>query len=803
MGRANPLATACATHYRRLVGEQLDGVYRSSEQRMTDRTWVAGVAGDWLAPGNWLPDGVPQPGDQLTIVSGAPTISQGAITAETIRLLGSVTLNVVSVTFKPGPDGPAIISVRGAVETPTEATILSKGTTSFTGKILVEAVGGGSLTILSAGDGSTGNFILGENGLILVTQESLISFAGIRVTNNGLVQVEGVASIESGVDFLGKGIIEIDSGGKLSVDGTLGAGQKLLLADGTGDVAIGDVDLFHARVGLTDYGGNRFFLGDVSAKSASYEDGELTLYRHKNQKGAIEAELSVALINPASLTWQPRSEQTLSAKDFAFAPDGSGGTVMTYAPRGPTYLEASLPVPIVAETGSTVSLKVLLKQAFGAKKADFDGMTLLPAKPLDGTGDFWGQVAFNGIDPVRSGWIVNGEAITEATKVRRGDEVSFLVGNSIAFPPELRVQVTETSKGRNAEYVDYSLWAVDPAVVELVRAPGYTPGKPLPADVVTSAESFQHVYGRVFNTELCNWIADNVAAAGGAPMPLPDQFLEPGSNVEGGFWRIAYRGSDSESPVIDWNTLVQPGDIVRLEWATTGAGHTTTVLAVSQDGTLEVYDNIDVIDGEHHIGSHDDVAYWKKTDPAGITIYRLDPNGQYLIDGTKRAERLQGSVFDDLIHGQRGADRLVGSIGNDELHGDRGRDVLRGGAGDDLLFGGKLQDKLSGGPGANIFAYTSIAQSKPAASLRDTILSFANDRDRIDLSAIDVKLAAEGKQPLHFIGEVEFTGEPGELIYIGSGDFVVVEADLNGDAVADFAIKVMGTANLGAGDFIL
>ena len=89
---------------------------------------------------------------------------------------------------------------------------------------------------------------------------------------------------------------------------------------------------------------------------------------------------------------------------------------------------------------------------------------------------------------------------------------------------------------------------------------------------------------------------------------------------------------------------------------------------------LEVYDNIDIIDNEHHIGIHDDVAYWQKTDPAGITIYRLDPDGQYLIDGTKLPERLQGSVFDDLIHARQGADRVSGSIGHDELYGGNGAD---------------------------------------------------------------------------------------------------------------------------------
>lgn len=806
---------------------------------MTDRNWGSGVVGDWRDPANWTPVGIPAPGDQLTIASGAPTIDGGRVTGETIRILGSMALTAIHVTFEPSAAAPMIVAIRGGVETLTEAAILSQGTTSFTGRILVEAVGGGSLTIDAGSNGGEANFILESGGLILVTQESLLALTGEHFTNNGLIQVEGVATAAEGLELIGKGIIEIDSGGSFDIDGTIGPGQKLLLADGTGTVSIGDIDDFHAKIGLTEYGGNRFYLDDVRVKSASYEDGELTLYRNKNQKGAIEADLSVRLINPADLAWQPASEQTLAANDFNFASDGAGGTVMTYAPRGPSYLQASLPVPVVAETGSTVSLKSLFLQAFGTKTPNFEGITLLPAKPLTATGDFWGQKAVNGIDPLRSGWIVNGEVITEATKVRRGDEVSFLVGNSIAFPPELRVQVTEASKGRKAEYIDYSLWAVDPAVVALVQASGYTPGKPLPANVVKAAESFQDVYGRVFNTELCNWIADNVAAAAGAPMPLPDQYLEPGLNVEGGFWRIAYRGSDSETPVIDWNTLVQPGDIVRLEWDNTGAGHTTTVLAVNQDGTIEVYDNIDIIDGEHHIGIHDEVAYWQKTDPAGITIYRLDPDGQYLINGTTLPERLQGSVFDDLIHARGGADRVAGSTGDDEihggygadrvsggagndaihggrgtdrvtggpgsdaLHGGHGVDRLRGGAGDDVLTGGRHGDNLDGGTGADVFAYTAIVESKPQAGARDTIFGFDEAVDRIDLSAINAKLLTKGHTPLEFRGDAPFTGAPGELVWSDFGEYVLVQADRNGDGLADFAIKLLGPEALTADNFLL
>lgn len=788
---------------------------------MTDRTWVEGAVGGWRDGANWSPLGVPAPGDLVTIASGAPTIEGGKITAETIRLLGPVTLSAVGVTFDSSASGAMIIAVRGDAETPTEATILSRGTTSYLGRILVEATGGGSLTIDAGSDGQTANFVIEHGGLVLVTQESLLALDGENVTNNGLVQVEGVLDTDAGLDLIGNGIIEIDSGGRIDFAGTVGKGQKVLLSDGTGDVTIGALDAFHAKIGLTQYGGNRFFLEDVRAKSAEYEDGTLTLYSGRNEKGTVAAELPVRLINPADLAWQPRYEQTLSAKDFTFESDGDGGTVMTYAPRGPNYLEASLPVPIVAETGSTITLASMFKQAFGTKNPDFAGITLLPAKPLDADDTYWGQVDVNHIDPVRSAWIVNGEVVTEAVKVKAGDEVLFRVGNNIAFPPELRAQVTDAAKGRKAEYIDYSIWTVDPAVADLVRGKDYTPGRPIATNVVNSALSYQDVYGRVFNTELCNWIADNVAAAAGAPMPLPDAYLEPSANVEGGFWRIAYRGSDRDDPVIDWNTLVEPGDIVRLQWDKTGAGHTTTVISVAEDGTLEVYDNIDVIGGEHHIGTHDDVAYWRKTDPASITIYRLDPDGQYLINGTKLAERLQGSVHDDLIyarqaadrisggpgndeiHAARGTDRVMGRAGDDDLHGGRGADRLSGGAGDDTLTGGRHGDRMSGGEDSDTYAYRAIDESKPTSGLRDTILDFASGVDRIDLSAINAALEAKGKQPFVFAGEAPFTGKAGELVYFDFGKYILVQGDRNGDGLADFAIKLFGATALTDQDFVL
>ena len=75
-------------------------------------------------------------------------------------------------------------------------------------------------------------------------------------------------------------------------------------------------------------------------------------------------------------------------------------------------------------------------------------------------------------------------------------------------------------------------------------------------------EKFASFYVNVPNTNDCGWIGDAVAAAAGATMPYQNWSTDPDENVDGGFWRIAYRGSDETNPVSDWSTLVQPGDIV-------------------------------------------------------------------------------------------------------------------------------------------------------------------------------------------------------------------------------------------------
>ena len=313
-----------------------------------------------------------------------------------------------------------------------------------------------------------------------------------------------------------------------------------------------------------------------------------------------------------------------------------------------------------------VSLSTILQQSFGTATPAFYSLTLLPTEAWDNTSTDLGYWSTPDVTPA---WFVNGTKITAPTVVQAGDDVELQAGNQIIDPAQFQVQVTASATGTSAEYVTYDAWSVDPAVIQAVQAAGHT-GLPTPGAVVASANAFNATFGQILNTDLCNWIANNVAAGAGASMPQPNAMLDPTLNVPGGFWRIAYTGTGA-SPATNWSRLVQPGDIVRMGWfkpeSGIESGHSTTVLGLVQpDGKIAFYDNVDFVGDVEYIGIHDS-SYWTASDPADITIYRLDPNQQYLIEGSSLAEALQGSVYNNLIQPGGGADVITAGAGNNEI----------------------------------------------------------------------------------------------------------------------------------------
>ncbi|MCQ0968881.1 M10 family metallopeptidase C-terminal domain-containing protein (plasmid) [Paracoccus sp. TK19116] len=151
--------------------------------------------------------------------------------------------------------------------------------------------------------------------------------------------------------------------------------------------------------------------------------------------------------------------------------------------------------------------------------------------------------------------------------------------------------------------------------------------------------------------------------------------------------------------------------------------------------------------------------------------------------------------------GNAGDNRLNGNAGDNVLVGWAGNDYLRGGAGSDRLIGGAGRDTLNGGVAdgeRDYFIFNDLSDSAPGAD-RDVIHHFEQGMDVIHLARIDADTSLEGNQSFVFTGE---TRTANSLWYTTDGRTSIVRADVDGDAVSDFEIRVVGIPSLDASDFI-
>lgn len=154
------------------------------------------------------------------------------------------------------------------------------------------------------------------------------------------------------------------------------------------------------------------------------------------------------------------------------------------------------------------------------------------------------------------------------------------------------------------------------------------------------------------------------------------------------------------------------------------------------------------------------------------------------------------------------ANTLTGNGANNTLRGLAGNDVLSGGAGLDVLIGGAGMDTLTGGAGADKFAFDDGDFASKTATGADVIADFAAG-DKIDLALVDAVSSSTpynqpGDQAFVFIGHNRFHIETGrELRYDVVGGNTYVYGNVNGDATADFCIKILGVHTLTSSDFVL
>ncbi|HEV2043779.1 MAG TPA: hypothetical protein VGR05_03780 [Sphingomicrobium sp.] len=147
------------------------------------------------------------------------------------------------------------------------------------------------------------------------------------------------------------------------------------------------------------------------------------------------------------------------------------------------------------------------------------------------------------------------------------------------------------------------------------------------------------------------------------------------------------------------------------------------------------------------------------------------------------------------VHLRGGDDRLYGGAAAYQMYGDEGRDFLLGSSENDRIHGGDDADVLVGGGGADLFVYDTRFASLPdkkgrwSPQLGDTIVDLVEvDRDKIDLTQMQkygrdapAKFQWSGNLPMAYAVWTETR----------DGD-TVVAVDLDGDALADLAIRLLG-----------
>ena len=213
-----------------------------------------------------------------------------------------------------------------------------------------------------------------------------------------------------------------------------------------------------------------------------------------------------------------------------------------------------------------------------------------------------------------------------------------------------------------------------------------------------------------------------------------------------------------------------------------GGSGRDTLAGGAGDDTYYVISPDDVIVEQTNGGFDSVIATVSYTAPANVELLQI--SGQGL---TATANDTGDTLFGDGLY----ASRLIGGKDNDTIVGGSGNDSIGGGGGVDLMYGGG---------GANTFVFTKPTDAALGGNLT-TIGDFKPGTDTIDLSAI----TAAGGGALSFSAANAFSGQPGQVIAVAdpnNASNTILEGDLNGDLVADFAIELAGVTSVTANDVV-
>ena len=337
---------------------------------MTVATWN-GSSGDWFDGGNWNTGTVPAEGDTAVIFGGTASITATDVTTfgtgsevngVHVLLQNGSSVDPTALSLEDGKLGGLFdITARGGGQAGPDLengqgstqAFDALGSTEVAGQILVTGVNDTlAINVLPDGTSAAGNLTLDTHASINVAGDAAADFDSGLITNQGMVLVNGVADIASGVTVTGTGQLAMQQGGSIVVDGTIESGQTVTMLDGAATLKLADLANFAGHVELT-LGGAIIDVDDVLANGGSYHSGTLTLLDGTTAVGSLNVN-------------DPDDGGTA---DFRVRTVGTGAaqhTEISYEPIHPALIINTLPVPIVADVGTQASISNVLTQAFGS-----------------------------------------------------------------------------------------------------------------------------------------------------------------------------------------------------------------------------------------------------------------------------------------------------------------------------------------------------------------------------------------------------------------------------------------------------
>ena len=155
--------------------------------------------------------------------------------------------------------------------------------------------------------------------------------------------------------------------------------------------------------------------------------------------------------------------------------------------------------------------------------------------------------------------------------------------------------------------------------------------------------------------------------------------------------------------------------------------------------------------------------------------------GDDVIFGLGGHDRIWGGEGNDIVSGGDGHDHIWGGEGSDILAGDEGHDRISGGAGDDQLFGGEGHDRLRGGDGADVLVGDG-GNDRLSGGAGNDILAGGEGHDRTYGGRGNDTLIDSGGNDRLYGGHGDdfiFVGEGHDRLYGGRGSDVLDGHDGN------------------------